>query len=166
MITPGYVQQMSVYNRWMNDGIFGACDQLSDDDRKKNCGAFFKSIHGTFNHLLWADQIWMHRFAATPAPQSEGIPGSVSQYASYNDLKRERAAFDQVIDAWATDIDPGSLEGELTWYSGIAGREITKPRWLLITHMFNHQTHHRGQVHCLLTRFGVETPTTDLPLMP
>lgn len=166
MITPAYVRKMSTYNIWMNDGIFGACDQLGDEDRKKDCGAFFKSIHGTLNHHLWGDQIWMHRFAATPAPQSEGIPGSVGQYDSYEDLKRERNAFDQVIDEWARDIEPAALEGDLTWYSGAAGREITKPRWLLITHMFNHQTHHRGQVHGMLTGFGIKTADTDLPLMP
>lgn len=166
MITAGYVQKMSAYNRWMNEGIYSACDQLSDEDRKKDCGAFFKSIHGTLNHILWSDQIWMHRLAGTPVPQSEGIPGSVSQYASYEDLKRERIAFDQVIDDWATDIDPASLDGGLTWYSGAAGREITKPRSVLITHLFNQQTHHRGQVHCMLTGFGIKTADTDLALMP
>ena len=166
MITPGYVQKMSTYNRWMNDSIYGACDQLSDDDRKKDCGAFFKSIHGTLNHILWSDQIWMRRFIGTPAPQSDGIPGSVSQYESYEDLKRERNAFDQVIDDWATDIDPASLEGDLTWYSGAAGREVTKPKSVLITHLFNQQTHHRGQVHCMLTGFGIKTADTDLALMP
>lgn len=165
MITPGYARTMASYGRWMNEGISGACDQLSDEDRKKDCGAFFKSIHGTLNHLLWADQIWMHRFVETPAPLSEDIPGSVSQYESYEDLKRERAAFDAVIGDWAASLDPASLEGDLTWYSGSAGREVTKPRWLLITHMFNHQTHHRGQMHCLLTQFGVKTPTTDMPFM-
>ena len=90
MITPSYVQKMSTYNRWMNGGIYGACDQLKDENRRQDCGAFFKSIHGTLNHILWSDQVWMHRFVATPAPHSEDIPGSVSQYESYEDLKRER----------------------------------------------------------------------------
>ena len=166
MITPGYVQQMSAYSSWMNGRIYGACDQLCDEDRKKNCGAFFKSIHATLNHLFWADQMWMHRLAGTPAPVSEGVSGSVDQYESYEDLKREHAQFDQVIEDWAVAIDSASLEGDLTWYSGVMGREITKPRWLLITHMFNHQTHHRGQVHCMLTGFGIKTADTDLPLMP
>ncbi len=165
MITPGYVRQMALYSRWMNDGLFAACDRLGDADRRQDRGAFFKSIHATLNHLLWADQIWLHRLAATPAPMSEGIPGSVGQYESYEDLKRERAAFDRVIEEWANGIDAASLEGDLSWYSGAVGREITKPRWLLITHMFNHQTHHRGQVHCMVTGFGVKTADTDLALM-
>jgi uncharacterized damage-inducible protein DinB len=166
MITPAYIQKMSAYNRWMNGGIYDACDQLSDADRKKDCGVFFKSIHGTLNHLLWGDQIWMSRFTTTPKPLAEDIPGSVSQYDSYEDLKRERVAFDQAIDDWAAGLEPEALEGDLTWYSGSAGREITKPRALLIMQMLNHQTHHRGQVHCLLTQFGVKTPITDLPFMP
>lgn len=166
MIAPAHMQTMASYSRWVNEGIFGACDQLSDEQLKQDRGAFFKSVHGTLNHLLWGDQIWMHRFAATPAPISEDIPGSVSQYESYDDLKRERVSFDQIIDDWAASLDSASLEGDLSWYSGSAGREITKPKWLLFTHMFNHQTHHRGQVHCLLTGFGVETPTMDLPFSP
>lgn len=166
MITPEYLQKMSVYNRWMNEGIYGACDQLSDEDRKKDCGAFFKSIHGTLNHILWSDQIWMHRFAATPAPVSPDIPGSVSQYASYETLKRERNTFDQVIDDWASGIRPADLEGDLSWYSGAAGRDVTQPLSVLITHLFNQQTHHRGQVHCMLTGYGVKTADTDLALMP
>ncbi len=166
MITPSYVQRMAAYSGWMNDSIFAVCETLSDEDRKKDCGAFFKSIHGTLNHLLWADQIWMSRFTDTPAPVSEDIPGSVSQYESFEGLKRERVAFDQVIEGWAAGLEQTEMEGDMTWYSGSAGREITKPRTLLITHMFNHQTHHRGQVHCLLTQFGVQTPTTDMPFMP
>ena len=166
MITPGYVQQMALYSRWMNDGLFAACDQLSDEDRKMDCGAFFKSIHGTLNHLLWADQIWLHRLAATPAPISEGIPGSVAQYESYDDLKRERTAFDQVIEEWASGIELESLEGDLSWYSGAVGRDITRPRWLLVTHMFNHQTHHRGQVTTLIKQAGYEPGVTDLMWLP
>lgn len=166
MITPKHIQTMASYNSWISEGIYGACDQLSDAQLKQDRGAFFKSVHGTLNHLLWGDQIWMHRFAATPAPLSEDIPGSVSQYESYDDLKRERTAFDKIISDWAASLEPASMEGDLTWYSSSAGREITKPRWLLFTHMFNHQTHHRGQVHCLLTGFGVETPVMDLPFSP
>ncbi len=166
MITPSYVATLAAHSRWVNDGIFAGCDQLSDADRKKDCGAFFKSIHGTLNHILWANQMWMHRLAETPAPIAAAIPGSLNQYESYDDLKREREVLDDVIRDWAADLDQSALEGNLTWYSGSSGREMTHPRWILITHLFNHQIHHRGQVHCLLTQFGVETPVTDLPMMP
>jgi uncharacterized damage-inducible protein DinB len=67
---------------------------------------------------------------------------------------------------WADRLEAAALAGELTWFSGAIGAEVRKPRWLLVTHMFNHQTHHRGQVHCMLTQAGGRPRDTDLPLMP
>jgi uncharacterized damage-inducible protein DinB len=163
MITPDYVRAMARYNRWQNESIYGAADGLADEQRKEQRGAFFGSIHGTLNHLLWADQIWMSRFAGTPKPNAPDIPRSTGMFEAWGELKRERQGFDGVISAWADGIEPGWLEGDLTWFSGAAGREVTKPRWLLVTHLFNHQTHHRGQVHCMLTQCGVKPGPTDLP---
>jgi uncharacterized damage-inducible protein DinB len=165
MITAAHAQLMARYNRWQNENLYGAADTLTDAQRKEDRGAFFGSIHGTLNHLLWADQIWMHRFAGTPNPKAGSIPESVASFEAWNDLKRERIAFDEVIFDWAEKLDPKWLEGDLTWYSGAAKREITKPKWIILTHMFNHQTHHRGQVHCLLTQFGVRPGPTDIPVM-
>ena len=163
MITSDYVRTMASYNRWQNESLYGAADTLTDAQRKEQRGAFFGSIHGTLNHLLWADQMWMSRFDGTSKPKSPGIPGSTAMYEAWDDLKRERAAFDQVMADWAGKLEPAWLEGDLTWFSGAAGREVTKPKWLLVTHLFNHQTHHRGQVHCLLTQCGVKPGATDLP---
>jgi uncharacterized damage-inducible protein DinB len=163
MITPDYVRTMADYNSWQNGNLYGAADTLTDAQRKEQRRAFFGSIHGTLNHLLWGDQIWMSRFAGTPKPKAAGIPDSVSMYESWDDLKRERGAFDQVILDWAAGLDPAWLDGDLTWYSGAAKRELTKPKGLLVTHLFNHQTHHRGQVHCMLTQAGVKPGATDLP---
>src|SRR6185503_434260 len=120
-------------------------------------------IHATLNHILYGDQIWMSRLAGTPKPKVSSIPDSVGMYEAWDDLKRERTAFDQVIIDWADRLDPAGLAGDLTWLSGAVGRELTSPRWLLVTHMFNHQTHHRGQVHCMLTQAGVRPGSTDLP---
>lgn len=166
MITPAYARKMAAYNRWMNESIYAACETLSDADRKKDCGAFFGSIHATLNHLLWADQMWMHRLAGTRKPVSPGIPGSVSQFEDFNALKRARVTVDTVIEDWTARLDAEWLDGTLEWYSGSSGREMSAPRWTLVTHLFNHQTHHRGQVHCLLTQFGAATPVTDLPFVP
>ena len=126
MITPGYVRAMAEYNRWQNENLYGAADGLSDAARKEPRGAFFGSIHATLNHLLWADQIWMSRFAGTPKPRVPGIPESVGMYESWDELKRERAAFDQVILDWAARLDPAWLEGDLAWFSGTLGREVTQ----------------------------------------
>ncbi len=163
MITPAFVRAMADYNRWQNESLYGCADQLSDAQRKEPRGAFFGSIHATLNHLLWGDQIWMSRFAGTPKPKAAGIPDSVAMYDSWEELKRERAAFDAVIIGWAAGLDPAWLEGDLTWYSGAAKRELSRPKALLVAHMFNHQTHHRGQVHCMLTQAGVRPGATDLP---
>ena len=163
MITPAYVRTMADYNRWQNRNLYGAADGLSDAARKEQRGAFFGSIHGTLNHLLFGDQIWMSRFAGTPKPKAGGIPDSVGMYERWEDLKRERAAFDEVIIGWAEALDPKWLEGDLTWFSGAAKRDVTKAKGLLVAHMFNHQTHHRGQVHCMLTQCGAKPGDTDLP---
>ena len=163
MITPDYVRAMAGYNRWQNESIYGAADTLSDDARKQQRGAFFGSIHGTLNHLLWGDQMWMSRFAGTPKPCAPGIPASVATHEAWADLVRERQAFDHIIQEWADGVAADWLAGDLTWFSGAAGREVTRPKWVLVTHMFNHQTHHRGQVHCMLTQCGAKPGATDLP---
>ena len=165
MIDAAYVQRMARYNRWQNENLYGAADALSDAERQRTRGAFFGSIHATLNHLLWGDRIWMSRLAGTPRPEG-GIPQSVSLYADWNDLKRERAAFDTVIVDWADQLEDASLAGELTWFSGAIKAEVRKPKWLLVTHMFNHQTHHRGQVQCMLTQAGSKPGDTDLPFTP
>jgi uncharacterized damage-inducible protein DinB len=165
MIDSGYVQRLARYNRWQNENLYGVADTLSDAERRRERGAFFGSIHGTLSHLLWADRIWMSRFAGTPRPPG-GIPESVSLYGDWDELKRERAAFDGVIVDWAERLDDDAVAGDLTWFSNAVKAEVSRPRWLLLTHMFNHQTHHRGQVHCMLTQAGGKPGDTDLFIMP
>jgi uncharacterized damage-inducible protein DinB len=164
MIDLIYVQRMARYNRWQNQNLYGVADQLSDDDRRCERGAFFGSIHKTLSHLLWADRVWLGRFGVTPPPEGR-IADSVTLYDDWNGLKGARADFDATIIDWADGLGDQWLAGILTTYSFGAGREITKPRWLLVTHLFNHQTHHRGQVHCMLTQAGGKPHDTDLPLL-
>lgn len=166
MITPEYIKTMSLYNAWVSEATYVACDQLSDKDRKADIGLFFKSIHGTLNHLLWGDQVWMYRLTGTPAPISEAIPGSTTQYDDYDEMRDVRLAFDQVIVKWASGVQQSDIDGELSWFSSAVDAQVTKPRPLLIMQMFNHQTHHRGQIHGALTRAGIKAPVTDLPFMP
>jgi uncharacterized damage-inducible protein DinB len=165
MIDLGYVQRMARYNRWQNANLYGVADTLSDAERRCARGAFFGSIHATLNHLLWADRIWMSRLAGTPRPAG-GIPESVSLYGDWAELRREREDFDTVMVDWADRLDAAALAGELAYYSGAIKAEVRKPKWLLVTHMFNHQTHHRGQVHCMLTQAGGKPGDTDLPFLP
>jgi len=166
MISPEHIRLMAVYNKWQNDSLYDAADGLSDEERRLDRGAFFRSIHETLNHILWADQIWMSRLAGSAAPKVPTIPASTSQIDTWDELKAARVDFNgQMID-WSRSVVPADIEGELSWYSGAAKREITKPRWVLITHMFNHATHHRGQVHAMLTAAGAKPDDTDIPFMP
>ncbi len=165
MIDRAYVQRMARYNRWQNENLYGVADRLSAEERTKERGAFFGSIHKTLSHLLWADQIWMSRFADIPKPPA-GIPELVTLYPDWARLKTERVGFDRTIIDWADAVEDPWLKVEQTYYSAATKREWTRPRWLLVTHMFNHQTHHRGQVHCMLTQAGGRPHDTDLPVMP
>ena len=165
MIDRAYVQRMARYNRWQNENLYGVADRLSDEARRLERGAFFGSIHKTLSHILWGDQIWMSRFTDTPRPKA-GIPESVALFPDWTELKTERAAFDQTMIGWADRVDAAWLAADQTYYSSATKREWTRPRWMLVAHMFNHQTHHRGQVHCMLTQAGGKPADTDLPVMP
>jgi uncharacterized damage-inducible protein DinB len=166
MISPDYVTTMAAYNRWQNEQLLSAADGLDEPARRLDRGAFFGSIHATLNHILWGDQIWMLRLANTPAPKAKSIADSLAQYATWDDFKTARRAFDRVLIDWASTLDPDVLAGDLQWFSGSMARDVHKPRWLLVTHMFNHQTHHRGQVHAMLTAAGAKLGATDLAFMP
>jgi len=166
MISPGYAILMARYNAWQNGRLYEAAGRLSDDQRRQDRGAFFRSIHATLNHLIWADQTWLHRLAGTPVPAVSTIAQSVSLIPVWDEMCTERRRLDGAIRDWAEGLNADELTGDLTWYSGAAGRELTMPRAPLVVHFFNHQTHHRGQVHAMITSFGEKTGDTDLPLLP
>jgi uncharacterized damage-inducible protein DinB len=166
MIDPAYVRTFARYNAWQNASCYREAARLSDEERRKDRGVFFNSIHGTLSHILFGDQIWMHRFTGSPRPRAASIAESPNAYSSFGELSRERAAFDQALIAWADQLNTAQLSGDLTWRSPAMEREITRPRVLLVAHMFNHQTHHRGQVHAMLTAAGARPDDTDLPFMP
>lgn len=164
MIDAGYVRLMARYNRWQNENLYGAADALPDEARRADLGAFFGSVHATLSHLAWGDGTWMSRFAGRRPPPGR-IADSPSLYADWEALKAERRSLDADILSWAERVEDGWLAGDLTWFSGAAGREVTRPVGALVVHFFNHQTHHRGQVHALLTRSGAKPGDTDLFLM-
>lgn len=164
MITPEYARVMARYNRWQNRSIYGAADTLTNAERHLDRGAFFGSIHGTLSHLLWGDTIWMSRFDGWEPPNM-GIPGSASFTMDWAEMSSARVAADQKIIDWADRLTADDLTGYLSWFSGAVNREVTKRRTLLIMQLFNHQTHHRGQVHAMLTAAGARPDDTDLPFM-
>lgn len=162
MISPDWCRLMAAYNAEMNRRLYAAAEQVQDAQRRAPSGAFFGSLHGTLCHLVWADHAWMSRFAGWPKPLTP-LKDSAAMIEGWEELCAARREADAGIVAWAQGLDHGWLAGKLTWYSASAKQELTKPRWVTVAHFFNHQTHHRGQAHCLITQAGVTPDDTDLP---
>ncbi len=164
MVDPAFVQTMARYNAWQNRSLMAAADGLTDEARKLDRGAFFKSIHGTFNHILWGDEIWLSRLAGSEKPSVGGRDSAVyfEGWAPFCARRRQR---DQFILDWAQTVTADWLRDTVIWYSGAAGREMGRPRAFVIAHFFNHQTHHRGQIHAMLTAAGAKPDDTDLFLV-
>ena len=163
------------YNRWINQRLYGACETLNDEQRKQNRGAFFGSLHGTLNHLVVADQIWLRRFAQCGLDNGVTLDslnatvldlpgGSRLDTLLFNDwqaLRAKREQLDAAIEVWVTDMPDGYPQFSMR-YSNSKGVQRAHPAWQAMTHFFNHQTHHRGQASTLLTQAGVDIGVTDL----
>jgi len=166
MISVQYTQTMARYGTWQNENLASAADSLPDSARRKDRGAFFGSIFGTLNHLLWADHIWMNRFANIEPPRMKSIATSVEETDDWQAYCAARKTIDTATLDWTSTLTPDWFDDDLTWWSGAFGREITRPKPILIMHLFNHGTHHRGQVHAMLTAEGLKLDDTDLPKLP
>ena len=154
---------MASYNRWMNEKLYALCAQLSDAERKKDCGAFFKSVNGTLNHLLLADKVWFGRFIGKPV----AFPSLAEElHSEFTDLREDRAAMDAAIVDWAAVLTDEQLAGVLEYTSMLSPGPRRYELWLAVTHFFNHQTHHRGQLTTLLSQFGLDIGVTDLIMLP
>jgi uncharacterized damage-inducible protein DinB len=167
MMSPEWLAALARYNRWMNDKLYGLAATLSDQARKCDGGAFFKSLHGTFNHLLLADRIWLARFTGVTVPDDFMGPGirSLDQelYVDFEDLRRERALTDDELSAWVSELTPERLAAPLVYMR--RGRKEEPPLWWAVAHLFNHQTHHRGQITTLFMQQGCDPGVTDLVAM-
>ena len=164
MVGPAFVRTMAAYNAEMNRRLYEAASGLSDAERRRDRGAFWGSIHGTLCHILWGDRQWMSRFAGW-APPGVANKDSPRMIGDFDALRAARVEADAALCAWADGVDEAWLAQDQSWYSGAAGRELSKPRGLLMAHFFNHQTHHRGQAHAMLTAAGKQTGDTDLFLI-
>ena len=159
------------YNRWMNQRLYTVCDALTDKQRKADRGAFFKSIHHTLTHLLLADKMWLARFTrqglnfeALPAhllAMPEGADYTSDLHPDWEDLKNNRDKLDEAIEQWLAEMPLEFLTSTLS-YTNTKSVARAHPAWQALTHFFNHQTHHRGQVTTLLTQAGVDVGVTDL----
>ena len=162
-LTTDYIVTMAAYNAWMNEKFYGLCAGLSDVQRKEDRIAFFRSIHGTLNHLLYGDLAWLGRF-------KDGAPRVARAdeilYEDFDEMRRARGKLDDEMQSWAKTVDDEWLAAPFHYRSLITGQDGERPAWLLVTHMFNHQTHHRGQLSTLLTQCGLDIGVTDLAAMP
>ena len=163
MIDVDYARTMARYNRWMNERLYECSARLADGERKRDMGAFYKSIHGTLNHLLLGDRVWMGRFVG-PVFKPKSLADEL--YADFAQLRTERAKTDDAIDAWVGTLNDVQLRGELHYTSIVNPAPRRMPMALAVTHFFNHQTHHRGQVTTLLMQQGIDPGVTDLMWMP
>jgi uncharacterized damage-inducible protein DinB len=147
------------YNAWANTRLFDAAALLSDADYRADRGAFFRSVHGTLNHLLVTDRVWMFRF--TGEGDSPDRLDAIL-FEGLEPLRQARETEDARIVRYLTGLDDASLGGAIT-YRRVSTREaITQPLAPALAHWFNHQTHHRGQVHALLTGLAGRAPELDL----
>jgi uncharacterized damage-inducible protein DinB len=152
---------MAGYNAWCNERIYDVAAQLSDADYRADRGAFFKSVHGTLNHLLVADQIWLKRFSGRgDAPNRL----DAILFENLDDLWDARHREDERIIAYIDSLSEADLGGRIRYKTITNPVDIEQPLAPALIHFFNHQTHHRGQVHGLLTGFGLEGPSLDLIL--
>jgi len=158
-----YARTMAAYNRWMNDRLYDCCAKLPDEERKRDLGAFFKSIHGTLNHLLLGDRIWLGRFIGKPFAVK-----SLDQelYPDFDELRAERSATDLAIDEWVASLSGADFARDLSFTSVVNPQPRRYPLWFAVMHFFNHQTHHRGQLTTLLHQRGIEPGVTDLLWLP
>ncbi len=167
MMSPELLGALARYNRWMNEKLYALAATLSDEARNRDGGAFFKSIHGTLNHILLADRIWLARFRGATVPDGMLAPGihALDQdlYVGFDDLRRERALTDDELSAWVSELTPERLAGPLVFVR--RGKTHESPLWWSVMHVFNHQTHHRGQATTLFKQQGCDPGVTDLVAM-
>jgi uncharacterized damage-inducible protein DinB len=150
---------LAAYNEWANERLYHAAERLTDYDYRTDVGAFFRSLHGTLNHMLVADRIWLHRFTGEgEAPnQLDAI-----LFDDFAELRNARRAEDARILEFVRDLDDAALTESIRYCTLVSPQEIEQSLAAALLHFFNHQTHHRGQTHCLLTQLSGHAPSFDL----
>jgi uncharacterized damage-inducible protein DinB len=154
-----HFQQLAAYNRWANARLYGAALNLSHHDYRLDTGVFFGSLHGTLNHLLLTDRLWLKRLTG------EGDHPNQLNAILYEDraeLTRARVAEDNRLISVVKKYDGAALSN-LHSYRTTSGMPQSQNLADILLHLFNHQTHHRGQAHaCLSILTGREPPSLDL----
>jgi len=153
-----HFQMLAQYNRVANERTYECCSQLGAVEYLKQRQASFGSIHGLLNHLLLADQIWMARFEGGG---KETPPLNTILFHDFQDLRAARAKEDAGIEEYFKHL-PADFMSRSFQYINAQGRRIVETAPIAAAHFFNHQTHHRGQVHAILSQTPVPPPSLDL----
>ncbi len=152
----------AAYNRWANDRLYKAAARLPDTDYRADRGAFFGSLHGTLNHILVGDRVWMRRFTRE-GPQPTRLDEIL--FDTLPALAAARRDEDARIIAWVDGLSEADFSGTFSYRTLTRPTEITQPLAPALAHFFNHQTHHRGQAHTLLTIAGGRDAAPELDLI-
>ncbi|MGM0906426.1 MAG: DinB family protein [Pseudomonadota bacterium] len=170
MLQNSYVCLMAEYNQWMNLKLYDACSQLSNEQLSEDRKAFFGSIIGTLNHLAVADTIWLKRMSTDLSHHRElnalsrlPMPHALNTilYPKLEELAEYRQHLDNLFLSLSKVVPENELQQIIT-YKNTQGIEFNKVLFSLLVHVFNHQTHHRGQITTLLSQAGVDVGVTDL----
>lgn len=168
-----HIRLMAEYNRWMNRKVYETAGKLSAEQLRENRGAFFGSVLGTLNHLMVADTLWLQRFARALPSHAEldpvrqlPTPASLDEtlFTELAPLAARRTLIDETILTFAHALSAEELAATLS-YKSIKGLASVRGLHGVLTHFFNHQTHHRGQTTTLLSQFGLDVGVTDLLML-
>jgi uncharacterized damage-inducible protein DinB len=154
-----YFESLARYNRWANRRVYGALAELSADEIAAPRTGFFPSLLKTLNHLVVTDRIWLSRLTATPDAGAKALDQIIT--VDFAELTAQRAALDERIISFVGDLAPGRL-GDILVYKTMAGVPHETPLNMVLAHLFNHQTHHRGQAHGMLSGTKVPPPSLDM----
>lgn len=154
-----HIRRLARYNRWANGRLYDACARLKPEEYHAVRPSFFGSIHATLNHILLGDLAWFGRFTGKPATHIKALNQILHE--DFSSLRAAREAKDAEIVAFCDGLDAAAL-GSTFSYTNVSGQAFTDPLFPPLMHAFNHQTHHRGQVHGLLSHAGVDPPSLDL----
>jgi uncharacterized damage-inducible protein DinB len=154
-----YFATLARYNVWANRRLYGAVGQLDADAIAAPRIGFFPSLLKTLNHLVVADRIWLGRLTARPETQLTALDQVL--HDDFVELRAVRLALDERLQIFIQELSPARLDDVLS-YKTTAGIAHETPIPLVLGHMFNHQTHHRGQAHGMLAGTAVPPPSLDL----
>lgn len=154
-----HFEMMAAYNAWANARLVGACLALPEEDYRADCQVAFTSLHGTLNHVYVADVIWLARFRAESAP---AWPLDKIVHDNRTDFAARRKRLDTDIIGFTGVQSPETLATPFTYRTKTTNAQVTQVLGHALAHFFNHQTHHRGQCHAMLTRLAGAAPPLDL----